>query len=148
MATQLVDINANPVFTDINAAGVPAALSATVTVNLRGQASATVQFTGIGSLTLTFEGTTDGTNFDPIFGTPVAGGAAVSSTTANGHWVNFNVAGLTAFRARVSAYTSGSATVTVVASQGSPQSNYTAAGINKVDLASVNGTALGAPTNF
>lgn len=148
MASQLVDSGANAVFTDVTATGAPGALNATVTATLRGQASATVQVTGIGSMTLTFEGTTDGTNFDAILGTPVAGGVPVSTTTTNGHWVNFNVAAFAVFRVRVSAYTSGTATVTVVASQGSPGQNYTTGGIVKEDLASVNGTALGTPTNF
>lgn len=148
MTIQVGDASANPVFTDVTATGSPGALNATVTATLRGQACATVQVTGIGSMTLTFEGTTDGANFDFILATPIAGGAAVSTTTTNGHWVNLNVAGLTTFRVRVSAFTSGTATVTVNASQGSALPNFTAAGTQKVDLASVNGTALGTPTNF
>lgn len=148
MTLQVGDANANPVFTDVTATGSPGAAQVTVTATLRGQSTATVQVTGIGSMTLTFEGTTDGTNYDPLLATPIAGGAAVSTTTANGHWVNISVAGLASFRVRVSAYTSGTATVTIVASQGSAGANYTAAGLSKVDVASVNGTALGTPTNF
>lgn len=146
---QLYDANSNPFLTDVvQQTQSLGSLNATNSVQLRGQATATVQVTGIGSMTLTFEGTTDGSNFDPIFATPIAGGAPVSTTTTNGHWVNINVTGLFVFRVRVSAFTSGTATVSVIVSQGAPSSNYTTGGLGKIDIASENGTALGTPTNF
>jgi hypothetical protein len=146
--SQLYDANGNPFLTDVVVSGTPGALAATVSATLRGQACATVQVTAIGLLTLTFEGSTDGINFDPVFATPIAGGTPVSTTTANGHWVNINTTALAIFRVRVSAYTSGSAVVSVIVSQGSPISSFTTSGASKIDLASENGTALGTPTNF
>lgn len=48
--------------------------------------------------------------------TPVGGGAAVSSTTANGQWMA-NVAGMAAVRVRCSAFTSGTIAVTIGVSE-------------------------------
>jgi hypothetical protein len=145
---QIGDGSANPVFTDvvqqIQSLG---ALNAQNQAQLRGQANATVQVTGIGSLTLVFEATTDGSNFDALSAYPVAGGAAITSTTANGHWF-VPTAGFYQFRVRVSAYTSGSATVSVVASQGTQIPPVSTAGNAREDLVAWAGTALGTPTNF
>jgi len=139
----LVDVNGNPFLTDVSLLNQSVgALNAAVTATLRGQASATVQVTGIGSLTLTFEGSTDGVNFDAILATPIAGGATTSSTSANGHWININISGLSSFRVRCSAFTSGTATVSVVCSQGGAGPNFSGAGAVKVDLFSTANVAL------
>jgi len=149
MTIQVGDASANPVFTDVvQQTQVLGALAATNSVQLRGQGCATVQVTSIGSLTLTFEGSTDGSNFDPVFAYPIAGGAAVSSTAANGHWININVTGLFIFRVRVSAYVSGSATVSVIASQAAPLPSYSPTGNQAVNLAQWSATNLGVPANF
>lgn len=140
---QLYDANGNPVFSDVvQQSQVLGALAATNSIQLRGQACASIQVTGIGSLTLTFEGSTDGSNFDPVLATPIAGGAPVSSTTGNGHWVNISTAGLFIFRVRVSAYVSGNATVSVIASQGSAPPNFSSTGQQSINLASVGGTSV------
>jgi hypothetical protein len=149
MTIQVGDAAANPVFTDVvQQTQSLGSLNATNSVQLRGQATATVQVTGIGSMTLTFEGSTDGSNFDPVFAAPIGGGTPVTTTTANGHWVNLNVTGLFVFRVRVSAYTSGTATVSVIASQGAPSQPNSAGGYPQVGVAQWGGTTLGTPTNF
>jgi len=149
MTIQVGDASANPVFTDVvQQSQSLGALNSTNSIQLRGQACATIQVTGIGTLTLTFEGSTDGSNFDPVFGSPIGGGSPVSSTTANGHWINVNVTGLYIFRVRVSAYTSGSAAVSIVASQGAPIASYSPTGTPAFNLSQWAATALGVPTNF
>lgn len=140
---QLYDANGNPVFSDVvQQSQILGALAATNSIQLRGQACASVQVSGIGNLTLIFEGSTDGSNFDPLLATPIAGGAPVSTTTGNGHWVNISTAGLFIFRVRVSTYVSGNATVSVIASQGSAPPNFSATGQQSINLASVGGTAV------
>jgi hypothetical protein len=57
----------------------------------------------------------DGTNYATIAATPSAGGAAVTTTTANGMWRS-NIAGLQAIRLRGTASMTGTAVVTVIAS--------------------------------
>src|SRR5258706_9993269 len=137
------DVNGIPFLTDVSLLSQSVgALNAAVTATLRGQASATVQVTGIGSLTLTFEGSTDGVNFDAILATPIAGGATTSSRSANGHWININISGLSSFRVRCSAFPSGTATVSVVCSQGGAGPNFSGAGAVKVDLFSTANVAL------
>ena len=120
MSTQIVDASANAVWTDVvqqnQALG---SLNATNTIQLRGQAAITIQVLTIGSQTLIFEATTDGTNWTNISVYPVAAaGAPILTTTANGHWILI-ASGFYQFRVRCSAYTSGSATVSLVASRAS-----------------------------
>lgn len=75
--------------------------------------SAVVSLTGTWSATAQFETSADnGVNWVAIAGTPVIGGTAVTSSTANGTW-GFNVSGLTHIRVRVSAFTSGTVAVTI-----------------------------------
>ena len=127
MATQLVDAGANAFLTDVvSQAQALAALNAQVLLQLRGQSTCTVQVTAIGVQTLVFEGTTDGTNFYTLTAFPLGGftGAPVTSTAATGQWV-FIVAGMYQVRTRCSAYTSGTATVSMVAAQGSNEQQIT-----------------------
>lgn len=64
--------------------------------------------------TVTFEGSVDGSNFVALSVTPLAGGSAVTSTTAAGAWFATNgVAELKSVKVKCSAFTSGSATMTV-----------------------------------
>jgi hypothetical protein len=74
------------------------------------QALLSVQLTGTWVATIAFEVSPDGTNWYSAVAYPNGGGAAVGSATANGLWL-IPIAGLSQFRVRVSAYTSGSATV-------------------------------------
>lgn len=79
--------------------------------------SASIVVTGTFSATLQFEASTDGITFASIPGGPLAGGSAVTSITGTGTW-NFGIAALNVIRVRASAYTSGTATVTIQASAG------------------------------
>jgi len=74
--------------------------------------SETWQITGTFSGTVTFEGTVDGTNWVATAVIPVGSTRTLTTTaTAAGIWVQSTV-GLTAVRARCSAYTSGTIVVT------------------------------------
>lgn len=88
MTIQLGDAAANPFLTDVVTQGSSlGALNAAVSLQLRGQAFAAFQITaGIGTMTLTFEGSIDGSNFFTIQAFPVGGGAAVTTTTTVGQW--------------------------------------------------------------
>lgn len=74
--------------------------------------------------TVTFEASANGgSSWAGIVGYPWGGGAAASTATATGGWT-FDVAGKTNIRARMSAYTSGTANATLTSSQaGSIASN-------------------------
>lgn len=146
---QLYDANGNPVFTDVVSQGVAlAALNAAVSLQLRGQATACFQITVIGSQTLSFEGSVDGANFFALNAMPLTGGAAVTTTTTTGQWT-VNCAGLFIVRLRVSTQTSGSATVSGIASQGGDvDAAVDSTGALRADVVSIAGTALGTPTAF
>lgn len=70
-----------------------------------------------GGTTINFEGQTDGTNFFAIQGTPVGGGAGVTTATTTGAFA-FNLSGLQQIRARISGYSAGTITATAVAGSG------------------------------
>lgn len=72
--------------------------------------SLSLQVTGTFSATLQFEGTVNGSTWVAVQGDPLPSGAAASSATSTGAWT-FNVAGLSAFRVRASAHSSGTAVV-------------------------------------
>ena len=61
--------------------------------------------------TLTFYASDDGTNFVPIFGTPLNSATAVGTATATGKGYRFSTGGLKTLRATMTAYTSGAAAV-------------------------------------
>lgn len=65
-----------------------------------------IQVTGTWAGTLTFEASIDGTNYVAAGVTPIAGGAVVTTTTANGIWWLQNNGYIT-IRARFSTATSG-----------------------------------------
>jgi hypothetical protein len=116
--SQLFDSAGNAFLTDVLAQNqAVGSLNAAVTSQLRGQSTVVVQVLTIGTQTLSFEATVDGTNFFAVNMYPVAGGSAVTTTTTNGQWIAV-VAGFFQFRTRCSAYTSGSATVSQNVSQG------------------------------
>lgn len=69
---------------------------------------------GTFSATLVVEGTVNGTDWFTLNITPINGGTAVSSITAAGQWAA-TTAALSKIRVRCSAYTSGTATVVLLA---------------------------------
>jgi hypothetical protein len=86
-----------------------------ITGQAPGTATLTIGVTGTWVATLAFQGSFDGVNFFAVPAYPQAGGAPVLATAANG---NFYVAyaGLNAIRVNATAYTSGTAAVTMEAS--------------------------------
>lgn len=80
-------------------------------MNVGGLSQVGVQIAGITTATVTFEGTLDGTNWVAIRAYNMNSGAAATTATADGLLV-LPVMGLTQIRARISAYTSGTITVT------------------------------------
>lgn len=88
-----------------------------VALNVRGMASVAVQIDGTFVGTVTFEGSLDGTTYSALLLTPIGTSTAVTSATGTGLWRG-NIGGLQRVRARMSAYTSGTATVMVAASGG------------------------------
>jgi hypothetical protein len=73
-----------------------------------------VQVQGISTATITWEATIDGTNWQGVRATPLATGTAAATATADGLYT-IDVRGLASVRARISAWTSGTITVTAVA---------------------------------
>ena len=102
---------------DITTSGSIAALNATVVLNLNGQSAATAQVTGTWVATLQFEGTLDGTNWIPINAVAASTSGPTPVTTVNGLY-RITPAGLTTFRINTTAYTSGTAVITMRASSG------------------------------
>lgn len=103
----------------VSATGSVAALNAAVTLSLSGMTGFAVDVRGTFVATILVEGTVDGTNFITLSVLPIGAGlnvAQVASITAAGAWWG-NANGLQQVRARVSAFTSGSATVVVRAMQ-------------------------------
>lgn len=76
--------------------------------------SVAVKVTGNWTGTLAFEVTVDGSNWDSVNATPLnsSGGPVITTTTANGLW-GVSVFGYQAFRVRASAWTAGTAVVTL-----------------------------------
>lgn len=72
-----------------------------------------------GGTTINFEGTDSTGTFFAIYGIPLAGGAGVTTATAGGQWI-FNTAGLVSIRARISAYSGGTITITGNQAFGNP----------------------------
>lgn len=118
-----------------------------VTLNVSGLASLTLQVTKPSAFsgTIAFEGTVDGTNWFSVLGNPVPSGSGVTTATDAGVWL-FNVAGLTQFRVRCSAYTSGglNANMRAVESGGASGSGGGGGAVTVADGANV---ALGTTTD-
>ena len=117
MATQLVDANGNAIIADVASSG---SLTGTgsITSTLRGQAATVITVSGTWVGTLVFEGSVDNFANSTIAMTvwPVAAGAGITSTTANGSWIVM-ASGLTQFRVRCSAFTSGTIVIAMNSSQ-------------------------------
>ena len=73
----------------------------------------TLQVTGITTATITFEATIDGSNWVAVQVTNLNDGSESTTATANGLY-RLTCLGLVSVRARISAYTSGTSTVTGV----------------------------------
>lgn len=71
----------------------------------------TMQVQGITTATITFEATIDGTNWVAILATNLNNDTTATTATADGIY-RITVLGLISVRARISAYTSGTITVT------------------------------------
>ena len=80
------------------------------TLNTTNQAMAVLDVQGTFSGTITVEGTIDGTNYFAVKTTDMSSDTRVSTITAAGQF-SLRVSGYQNFRARISAYTSGSITV-------------------------------------
>ena len=80
-------------------------------VDVSGAARIGVQITGITTATVTFQGTIDGTNWVTVGLPAAATGTIASAPTADGIWFG-PIAGLRQFRANITAYTTGTITVT------------------------------------
>ena len=74
-----------------------------------------LQVKGITTATVSFEATIDGTNWVALRMTPIATGTTATTATADGIY-QADVRGLLQVRARISAWTSGTITVTAILS--------------------------------
>jgi hypothetical protein len=90
------------------------------------------QVTGITTATITFEGTVDGTNWTAVQATNMATGAVATTATADGTY-GVLVAALLKFRARISAWTTGTIYVTALATAREPA----ALGYQDVDIGTI-----------
>lgn len=82
-------------------------------LNIAGRSSVVVDVSGITNATVTFEISFDNTNWSLLAMRDLASttDAKVTSTTADGEWIADKVAGMTAIRARISAWVAGTITV-------------------------------------
>lgn len=96
------------------------ALNAVATVATDGMSTAVVQLTGTWVGTVTWQASVDGgTTYNPVNMVPLVagGGAGVGTATVPGQW-EMACGGYTHFQAKMTAYTSGSATARLTASNG------------------------------
>lgn len=107
----------NVIQPDITASGSLTAAAQTVSLSLNGQSGATVQITGTWVGTITFEGTVDGTNYSPINGVFSSSSTPKPTATANGIY-RITPSGMASFRANMTAFTSGTAAISIRASSG------------------------------
>lgn len=98
--------------TPTSSAGTIAANGQTVTVGLGGWGAVAIQATGTWVGTMAFEGSVDGTNYVGLDAVPFGGTTGVANFTVNGAW-SVTAAGLQSLRVRATAWTSGSASITL-----------------------------------
>jgi hypothetical protein len=115
-ATNGLDVDVTRIPT-VTGTGSFTALDEAVTLTLAGAANAAWQVTGTFSATVTFEATTNGSNWVAIWAYQAGSDAIVQGTTTTGIFRN-STAGFASVRARCSAYASGTVEVTGVASHG------------------------------
>ena len=103
---------------DVTASGTLAAAAATVVLSVAGgMSAASAQITGTWVGTIQFEGTVDGTNWVPINGVYAGGTAPGPTISANGV-VRITPSGLASIRLNATAWTSGTATITMRTGRG------------------------------
>lgn len=113
-----------------------------IDIPVGGQGSIGLQITGTWSGTITFRATVDGSNYVTLAVVPSSGGAAVTTTTANGAWTAA-IAGFTTVRVVFTAYASGTATITRRTTLAKGPTGGTAGGGG-----SVTSVGLSMPTGF
>ena len=101
--------------TDTISSGTLGALSQTVVLSTVGQSSASVKITGTWVGTIIFEGSTNGTTWDSINAVAASTSQPQPTTTVNGLY-RLTPGGLMQIRVIMSAYTSGTATISMRAS--------------------------------
>ena len=104
---------------NITGAGSLGALNAVIVINADGASTVSLDLRGTFNLTVEVAGSVDGINWTLLPMRSMAGGSYLAAVagTASGIWVAA-CAGFAKIRARVSAYTSGSATATLLAATG------------------------------
>lgn len=109
--------------------GTLGALNAELVLSLFSASTATIQVTGTWSGTLTFEFSNNNfqTTHPAFFSSPTVG--LINTTTANGNFRVYGPAGYLAFRAKMTAYSSGSATATLTAALGNSTQVTLASGL-------------------
>ena len=104
---------------NITGSGALGALNAEIVINADGASTVSLDLRGTFSLTVEVAGSVDGTNWTLLAVRSISGGSylAAIAGTAVGAWVAA-CAGFAKIRARVTAYTSGAATATLLAATG------------------------------
>jgi hypothetical protein len=105
----------NVIDPDQSASGSIVANGGVVTISVNGDSACGILVTGTWTMTLSFEASVDGVTFAALEAFSAPDAASVVTTAANGTWIA-NVAGYAAVRVRCSAFTSGTANVTLRAS--------------------------------
>ena len=113
-----------------------------IVLGLIGQGAAGIQVSGTWVGTLEFEAAV-GETMLAVYGMPINGTTAVTSATANGVW-RVDVAGLRAVQVRASAWTSGSALITI---QSAPPSTSSSSASGAMSIADGADVAEGATTD-
>lgn len=102
---------------DSTSTGTLAAAAQTVTLIMGGKSAVGIVITGTWAGTITFEGSVDGTNWNSINAVAASTSTPQSTTVVNGLF-RLTPAGLLQVRANMTAFTSGTATLTMRASAG------------------------------
>ena len=104
---------------NIAGSGTLGALNAEIVINADGASTVALDLRGTFNLTVEVAGSVDGTNWTLLAVRSITSGSYVAAVagTASGAWVAA-CAGFTRIRARVTAYTSGAATATLLAATG------------------------------
>jgi hypothetical protein len=115
-ATNGLDVDVTRLPADLALTDTITALDDAVTLNIaNGETAVGVQITGTWTATLTFEATLDDTNWFTIGAHD--GSGRVTTTTGNGNFL-LGVGGYSQVRVRGSAFSTGTAVVTIIASRG------------------------------
>lgn len=122
--------------------GVLSAAGQDVRLGLAGMGGVAIQIQGTFTGTITFEATVQGQAFAPFRVVPSDSSTAVTTATAPGLWTGSTV-GYLVVRARMSAFTSGQATVLMQAYLASPGGGGSGGGVGSdVNLIEVGGSSI------